>query len=78
MTDGGETEHGLFWAGAPLTVRSELFHIYSEETDRSLCGKYRHGNMNETTPVEEGDTWKDGRDCKSCSRKADPVEVDDA
>lgn len=73
----GDTEHGLYWAGAPLTVNSDLFHIYREETNRSLCGKYRHTGMNAKSPVEEGDTWTDGGDCKACCRKAGPVEVDD-
>jgi len=77
-TAGGDTEHGLFWAGAPLTVRSDHYHIYREETGRSLCGKYRHAGMNAKSPVEEGDTWTDGGDCKECCRKADPVEVEDA
>lgn len=72
-----DTEHGLFWAGAPLTVRSDLYHIYREDTGRSLCGKYRHAAMNAKNQVEEGDTWTDGGDCKTCCRKADPVEVDD-
>lgn len=73
--DGGE--YDLFWAGAPLTVNSDLQHIYDADSGRSLCGKYRHAAINATTPVEDGDSWRDGKDCKACSRKADPVEVDD-
>lgn len=72
-----DTEHELVWADAPLSSRSDLFHIYGEN-GRSLCGKYHLGSMVRTTPVKEGDTWTDGGDCKACCRKADPVEVDDA
>lgn len=64
------SDESLFWAGAPLTVRSDLFHIYRESDKRSLCGKYSHGSLNDTSPVEEGDTWRDGKDCKACARKA--------
>lgn len=59
----------LFWAGAPITVRSDLFHIYREEDLRSLCGKYRHGAYNDKSPVESDDSWRDGEDCKACARK---------
>lgn len=72
-----EFDTGLFWAGAPLTVRSDLFHIFDEETERSLCGRYDHVRANEKAPVKEGQSWTDGKDCKSCCRKADPVEVED-
>lgn len=66
---------GLFWAGAPVTVESDLFHIYGED-GRSLCGRYHHSSINETSPVTEDDSWRDGKDCKACSRKAGLLEDD--
>lgn len=68
------SDEGLFWAGVPLTVRSELYHIYRESDERSLCGKYRHGAYNEKSPVQDGDSWRDGKDCKECARKAGLLE----
>lgn len=63
-------DEDLFWAGAPLTVNSDHYHIY-DESGRSLCGKYGHGSVNETSPVDpEEDSWRDGKDCKECCRKA--------
>lgn len=73
MTDENQAE--LVWADAPLTTNSNLFHIY--EDGRSLCGKYALGSLMRTTPVEDGDSWRDGEDCKACCRKADVVKVDD-
>lgn len=67
----------LFWAGAPLTVRSDLYHIYRESTGRSLCGRYRHSDLNEKSPVKPDDTYRKGKDCKTCSRKASISGVDD-
>lgn len=63
-------DESLFWAGAPITVRSDMFHVYRESNGRSLCGKYRHGTYNEKSPVTDDDSYREGRDCKKCSRKA--------
>ena len=68
MSEDG-TDRELVWADAPLSSRSKLFHIYGEDR-RSLCGKYHLGSMMRTSPVEDGDSWRDGKDCKACCRKA--------
>lgn len=61
----------LFWAGPPPGVRSRHYHIYdSSNGERSLCGQYAHASVNMTAPVEPDDEWRDGHDCKECSRKA--------
>lgn len=63
----------IVWADAPLTSSSTLFHIYGED-DRSLCGKYGLSRMMRTTPVADDDSWREGKDCKACCRKAGLIE----
>ena len=55
------------WWGQP--IRARRHHVF--ENGRSLCGNWmfvNDGNEPEVKPDE--DTFRDGKDCKNCSRRA--------
>jgi hypothetical protein len=67
MTDDDPT----LWWGQPLDARR--FHVFEGESSlaQSLCGSWRFGYHGDDPEVDpEGDSWRDGEDCKECCRQA--------
>lgn len=59
------------WWGEPLDARR--FHVFEGEgrLARALCGGWHMAYGDDMPEVDpDGDTWKDGRDCKQCAREA--------
>lgn len=72
-TDGGKDVGGLYW-GEPLNARR--FHIF--DGGRALCGGWMMTNRaGDKALVTDGDTFREGKDCKTCCRKAGVLEDGD-
>lgn len=69
----------LVWQEPPTGRR---WHIFDEDDEESLCGnwllKTEAGAKTVCgyEDVQESDNIKDGRDCKTCARKADLLDED--
>jgi hypothetical protein len=68
--EGNPTEQQNRWWGQPFDARR--FHVFGGHGKaRSLCGSWMLNHDGQDPDVDpEGDTFKDGRDCKECARKA--------
>lgn len=71
-SEGTAQEDKTLWWGQPLDARR--YHVFEGEgaLAESLCsGGWMLAYDGQDPEVDpEGDTFKDGRDCKECSRKA--------
>lgn len=75
MSDEDDGDDQFLWWGKPNDSRR--FHIFQGKGPmaESLCGNwmYAWNDANEEVDPEE-DGFKDGQDCKSCSREAGVLE----
>lgn len=72
MTDQDNTDDAeTLWWGEPLDARR--YHIFGGvgAMCRGLCGGWMMGYSSDMPHVDpESDSWRDGKDCKTCARKA--------
>lgn len=69
-----EDERSLLW-GKPMQART--FHIFEEESGRSLCRAYGFFSPIDAEEVSGGESYRKGRDCKQCCRKAGLLSEDE-
>jgi len=73
MSDSDETR----WWGEPL--RARCFHVFEGEgrLAGSLCGSWQMAYGDDMPKVDpDGDSFKDGSDCKECARRAGVLNED--
>lgn len=63
------------WWGKPF--RARVYHIFEGDGRvTSLCNSYLFANDGGEPEVSDDDEWRDGKDCKTCSRKAGLLETE--